>query len=696
MSNEKLLQIFYTEASEILAELENDLVELEKSPKDAELINKIFRAAHTLKGGAGIVDIEEIAHFTHTMENVLERLRSKEVTVTKGLTTILLSSVDIINAMLDDIMDGNDINNKAEANKIAEKLKHYLGGKQITRKKKESATKEVNLSDDKNIFKITMSFRPDIFSTGTDPIMFLRELKALGEIIECVTEFDNLPLIDKIEIFEFYLSFKVVIKTDQDISKVQNIFIFVSDENDIKIEDITQSLLDGNDSLSEKNIGEFLIDTGVVDQSDINEAASKQKKIGEILVSNGKVSKDTVNDALKKQSTYKNLKKTSTIRVTTDKLDKLVNVVGEMVINVARVNQLVNTNGNRNQDLTSTVELLDMICRDIQEQVMRVRMLPIAGTFKKFQRVVRDIASGQGKEVELLMSGTETELDKNVIEQLEDPLKHLVRNSVDHGIEMPDEREATGKKKEGTIWLRAYQQEGCIFVEIEDDGGGIDKEAILKKALEKGVALPNKSYNDDEIYKFMFEPGFSTAKKVTEISGRGVGLDVVKKNIENLRCSVSVQSELGKGTKLRIKLPLTLAIIEGMNVQVGSEVLTIPLLSVLELIRPKASEVKSVEGSGEVIEIRGKYLPLVRLHNIFTFDTDKTDPTKALVVIVESTGSKFGILVDEVIGEQQAVIKSLDKNFKKVNGVSGATIMGDGKVSLIVDIHGLEKLAFGR
>jgi len=383
--------------------------------------------------------------------------------------------------------------------------------------------------------------------------------------------------------------------------------------------------------------------------------------------------------------------------VETDKLDKLVNLVGELVIGVARVKQIAGEAAVASalgEELDSAVEGLDHISRDLQEQVMRVRMIPIEGTFARFQRVVRDLAAELGKEIRLVMSGSETELDKNVIEQIADPLKHLVRNSADHGLERPDVRRAAGKPATGTIWLKAYQQEGKIIIEVADDGAGISRERVLAKAVDRGLAAAGSALGDAEVFAFMFQPGFSTAEQVTEVSGRGVGLDVVRQNIEALRGTVEVESAPGAGTTFRIKLPLTLAIIDGMTVSVGGEILTIPLLSIVESLRPKPAELTTVEGRGELVAVRGEYLPLVRLHEVFGLPTERTDPTQALVVIIESVSKRFGVLVDDILGEQQAVIKSLEQNWRKVEGVAGATILGDGRVSLILDIHGLEKIAF--
>jgi two-component system chemotaxis sensor kinase CheA len=396
------------------------------------------------------------------------------------------------------------------------------------------------------------------------------------------------------------------------------------------------------------------------------------------------------------QSQSRKIAKSSTIRVDTDKLDKLVNLVGEMVISVARMSQLASEvdDNSASRSLEGASSALERISRELQEQVMRVRMVPVEGTFNRFRRVVRDLSFELGKKIEIKMSGTDTELDKNVIEQIGDPLKHMIRNSIDHGIESPEERRRLGKPAEGTIWLKAFQREGNIFIEISDDGKGIDKDKVLAKAIDKSMAEPGRTYPDKEIFEMLFAPGLSTSEKVSEISGRGVGMDVVRKNIEDLHGSIEIISEKGKGSTFRVKLPLTLAIIDGMMVRVGNEVLTIPLSVIDKSVRPSKAEIKTVEGKGELVDIRGNYLPLVRIYELFDIPSEKTDPTDALVVVLQSTEGRFGVLVDDVLGQTQAVIKSIDKNFRKIEGTSGATILGNGKVSLILDVHGIERMAF--
>ncbi|MCL6471583.1 MAG: chemotaxis protein CheA [Firmicutes bacterium] len=696
MDQSKLLETFITEATELIEDLEIDLVALEDSSDD-DLINRIFRAVHTIKGSAGVVGLTTLSDFTHAVEGVLDFVRNRELEVSSELVSVLLRALDIIKSMVKVADEGGEDVDVREVQFIRDMLGQFLpGGQRQTDGQSKSSGNSSAEDKRSEYFEIYIKLSEDIFDTGTDPLMLLRELQELGEIVELEVDSSRLPDFHAIDIYKLYLNWRLIIKTDEPFSRIENIFIFVQDASEILIEDVSRYFKNGVDTrIADMKLGEILSDKGLVSKTDIDEALSKQPKIGELLVKSGKVSKEEVQEALEKQLKSREVQKATTIRVDTEKLDKLVNLVGELVIAVARVGQQQFCMGNGGKRTgQGAMESLERICRDLQEQVMRVRMVPVEGLFSRFHRVVRDLATDEGKIVRLELSGVETELDKNVIEQLSDPLKHLIRNAIDHGIEKPQDRIKLGKAEEAVIKLSAFQQEGNIIIEVSDDGYGIDHTAIVNKAIEKGLINPNDELDEEEAYQLMFLPGFSTAKSVTEVSGRGVGLDVVKQNIADLHGSVTVISTKGKGTTFRIKLPLTLAIIDGMNVKVGKEILTIPLLSIIESVRPKKEAVKTIEGRGEVIDARGEYLPLVRLHRIFNIETDKTDPTEALVVIVESGQRKFGILVDDVLGEQQAVIKSLEKNFRQVQGTAGATILGDGTVSLILDIHGLERLAF--
>ncbi|HPE45532.1 MAG TPA: chemotaxis protein CheA [Deltaproteobacteria bacterium] len=695
MAMDELVKVFMEESEDEIRELETGLIKLEEESGDEDTINRVFRAAHTIKGSAGLVGFENVSNYTHTIENILDRIRKKELSVTKKLITTLLESVDFLKRMIAAGSEGEEIDDH-EVEKSTGLLKRFAGVAPGTGEQPVGQIRTADKTGDK-VLSINMKFRSDILTTGQDPIMLIRELRELGEILESRAFTGVIPDFYNLSPTICYTSWEVILRTTKPLSDIHNVFIFVMDENDITIVDISSQYKGGVDlTLAEKPIGEILVEKGLVKEDDVLEALKEHKTTGQALVEKGKISREAVEKMALAQSQSRKITKSATIRVDTDKLDKLVNLVGEMVISVARMTQCASevTDSSLSRTLQGATSALERISRDLQEQVMRVRMVPVEGTFNRFRRVVRDMSFELGKKIEIRMSGTETELDKNVIEQISDPLKHMIRNSIDHGIESPEERRRLGKPEVGTIWLKAFQREGNIFIEISDDGKGIDKKKVLAKAIEKGQAEQGRSYSEKEIFDMLFAPGLSTAEKVSELSGRGVGMDVVKRNIEDLRGSVEISSEEGKGSTFRVKLPLTLAIIDGMMVKVGDEVLTIPLAVIDKSVRPSKTEIKTVEGKGELVDIRGDYLPLVRLYDLFKLPTEKTDPTQALVVVLHGVDSRFGILVDDVMGQTQAVIKSIDKNFKKIEGTSGATILGNGRVSLILDVHSIERMAF--
>jgi two-component system chemotaxis sensor kinase CheA len=697
MAIDELVQVFLEESEDEIRELEAGLIKLEEDQDDEGIINRVFRAAHTIKGSAGLVGFDEVSNFTHNIENILDRIRNNDLKITKKLITNLLSAVDLLKRMITASAEGEALDT-AEIENLTLTLKRFAGAGKPAESLHQSKAKR-QTDEEERIISVTLRFRPDILSTGQDPLMLLTELADNGEIIETRAFTDAIPDFYNLVPTTCYTWWEVILKTTRFLSDIQNIFLFVIDENDILIEDISSQYKEGVDlSLAEKPIGEILVEKGIVKSRDVEEVLKDHKTTGAVLVEKGKAPREVVEKMALAQSQSRKIAKSSTIRVDTDKLDKLVNLVGEMVISVARMSQLASEveNETSSRSLQGASASLERISRELQEQVMRVRMVPVEGTFNRFRRVVRDLSFEQGKKIEIRMSGTDTELDKNVIEQIGDPLKHMIRNSIDHGIELPEERKRLGKQAEGTIWLKAFQREGNIFIEISDDGKGIDKEKVLEKAIEKGMAEPGRTYSDKEIFEMLFAPGLSTAEKVSELSGRGVGMDVVRKNIEDLHGSVEIISERGKGSTFRVKLPLTLAIIDGMMVRVGTEVLTIPLSVIDKSVRPSKAEVKTVEGKGELVDIRGDYIPLVRIYQLFDIPAEKTDPTDALVVVLQSTENRFGVLVDDVLGQTQAVIKSIDKNFRKIEGTSGATILGNGRVSLILDVHGIERMAFSR
>jgi len=505
-------------------------------------------------------------------------------------------------------------------------------------------------------------------------------LKKLREIV--AEKFDNKDAATDVIDYQPLLS-KISVALQQNQNNVETGFKPVSTSQD-DVDDI---------SPEPKKLGEILLESGDVSQEQLQIALYEQQKpLGEILVEKGITTPEKVENALKIQSAASK-KSAETVKVDTQKLDNLVNLVGELVIANALMNEVLVNANNTNTVANKNLSQLSKIVKDMQDQVMSIRMVPLKATFQKMARLVRDVSIKAGKKVRLEVSGEETELDKTVIEEIGDPLVHIIRNSVDHGIEPHDERIAKGKPAEGLVRLNAFHKGGNIVIEIEDDGKGLYKDKLLKKAIEKGLVEEGASLSDQQIYNLIFAAGFSTAEKITDISGRGVGMDVVKKNVERLRGKVDLSTVEGKGTKISIKLPLTLAIIDGMIVQVGNEKYIIPMLSIEESIRPIKEHISTVQHRGELLNIRGKLLPIVRLHNLYNVKPKKTNPWEALILIVEGEGQRCGILVDDLLGQQQIVIKSLGEQFRNVRGVSGSAILGDGCVSLILDVGGIMNMA---
>jgi two-component system chemotaxis sensor kinase CheA len=437
----------------------------------------------------------------------------------------------------------------------------------------------------------------------------------------------------------------------------------------------------------------------VVSPAVLDQALAQQRRVGEILVEQKAVTPQQLAQALQKQKQQEAAVQTkkadvASIRVDTDKIDKLINLVGELVITQSMLSDLgARFEMSHMHLLLERVAQLERNTREIQERVMSIRMLPIGTAFSRFPRLVRDLSAKSGKKIQLILSGEETELDKTVIESIGDPLTHLVRNSADHGLEMPEERLDNNKSETGTIKLNAYHEGGNICITVEDDGRGLNREKIVAKAVKQGLIGENEKLTDDQIWPLIFRPGFSTAEKVTDVSGRGVGMDVVKRNIEELGGTVSIHTTQGQGSIFTLKLPLTLAIIEGMTVRVGHDTYIVPLLSILESIQPKSGDVKTVVGKGELINVRGTYLPMMRLYEVFALQPEIIDPSKAILLILETEGERVAVMVDEILGQQQVVIKSMEQNFRKVEGIAGATILGDGTVGFILDVRGLLEIA---
>lgn len=687
----KLKEIFKGEVDELLETAEEVLIALEKDVSDDDLINEIFRVFHSVKGSAGVAGFTRMAQFSHGVENILDRVRQKELQISKNLISLILESIDVLKNYLDHHFEGADLDEDHQK-KVESSLNRFRGvGPALEFAIGDKKKRPVKTGQ--QYYGIHIELNDDIFYRGQDPLLLLNELKSLGEFdsIRCNTR--SLPPFDQLDPLKSYFTYDLVMKSTHGIEEIRDVFIFVVDDNVIRINDISSRFVAGVDvELADRRIGEILVDEGVVDEETVESVAAGHRRIGEELIEKGGVDEQTVNKVLDRKNKSKKIQIASTIRVNTDKLDKLINLIGEMVISVARVSLIGRESGNK-EIINSTVEL-NRISRELQEQIMMVRMVPLESTFKRFYRVVRDVSNSQGKHIELKISGEDTELDKTMIEQIADPLKHMIRNSIDHGIESPENRKKKGKPDKGTIWLRAFQEEGNVIIEIEDDGQGIDPDKIYKKAYDKGLIKKSRaSFSDEEVFSFLFIPGFSTAEQVTEISGRGVGMDVVKRNVESLKGKIDVSSVTGKGSKFKIRIPLTIAIIDGMHLRIGKGQYIIPLDAIVETFQYSALDLKSVKGSSDLVNLRGQVYPLIRLHDYFGEELiDQSEQKRGIVVLVESTFKKFCIYVDEILGISQAVIKNLQKNYRSIPGVIGASLNGDGSISLIIDIPGIEKL----
>lgn len=717
MSNEfdQFKDAFFEEAAEHLAIIEEGLLQLEQHPEDLDLLNKIFRSAHSIKGASGMFGFDAVAQFTHKMETLLDLLRGGKKSVTPNVTDLLLKSTDCLKRL----MEGVKLNAPVDEN-IVQRLLTELASASAAEGAGASVASPTSAAEPSassgKAYDIRWTPPEWLFRRGLDPLQIFKELTRIGRLSRVNVDTSRLPDLNGMNPETCYLSWTMRLETAASLKEVESVFEFVREDGELSIEAVKVSdgspAVTGTDVQREtenampefsegrtKSIGEILVESGAVSKEALERALSQQKRVGEILIEQKAATPQQIEQALQKQRQMEvaaQAKKadTTSIRVDTAKIDKLINLVGELVITQSMLSDL-GTRFEMGQIhvLLERIAQLERNTREIQERVMSIRMVPIGTTFSRFPRLVRDLAGKLGKKINLVLSGEETELDKTVIEAIGDPLTHLVRNAADHGLETPEERLANNKPEIGVIKLHAFHEGGNICITVEDDGRGLNRDKILAKAVKQGLVSDGTILSDDQIYQLIMKPGFSTADKVSDLSGRGVGMDVVKRNIELLGGTVSIRTQYGKGTAFTLKLPLTLAIIEGMTIRVGRETYIVPMLSILESIQPKPEAVKTVVGKGELIDVRGTYLPLIRLYEVFDGQPEYRDPTKAIVLIVETEGERVAMMVDEILGQQQVVIKSMEQNFRKVQGIAGATILGDGTVGFILDVRGLLEIA---
>jgi len=674
-------EVFIQEAQELLEELEESLLELESDTENADIVARIFRAMHTIKGSGAMFGFENIAHLVHDIETAYDMVRNGELKISKDMLEYSLKSCDVIKEMLQD----SEI--KAESPEALEILNFFRACQNKPKENiQEKTVNNIEETDKKTERAYRIRFKPEetILMQGTNPAHLLEELEEMGDC-KIIAHTSAVPPLAEMNPEKCYTFWDILLTTTKTENDIRDVFIFVEDDSEIKI-----SVIDDFSTEDEqyKKLGEILLEKGDITADALQALMNEKKMLGEMLVEKGLVKPEAIASALEEQKHIKEMRtkkaaveSSASIRVPSEKLDSMVDLVGELVTVQARLNQTAVE--DLNPELMKIAEEVERLVWELRDNTMSIRMLQIGSTFSKYKRLVRDLSKELGKDIELITKGEDTELDKTVIEKLGDPLVHLVRNSIDHGIGTPADRIAAGKEGKGQILLSAEHSGDSVLIQIKDNGRGIDRDVILKKAIEKGIVPEGADMTDKEVYELIFAAGFSTAETVSNVSGRGVGMDVVKRNIEALRGTIDIESTLGVGTTITLKLPLTLAIIDGLLVTISDQSFIIPLSRVNECIEFKESEYKTESGR-KILKVRDELIPYVKLRDIFGIRDNI--PEIQQIVVVELEGRRVGFVVDNVIGDHQTVIKSLGKSFKDVECISGASVLGSGSVALIIDI----------
>ncbi|MFP2273320.1 chemotaxis protein CheA [Enterobacter ludwigii] len=657
-------QTFFDEADELLADMEQHLLDLVPEAPDSEQLNAIFRAAHSIKGGAGTFGFTILQETTHLMENLLDEARRGEMQLNTDIINLFLETKDIMQEQLDAY--------KSSAEPDAASFEYICNAlRQLALEAKGDAAAAVVPAAKLSVVDAVTAQEAAPAAAASKVRVVLSRLKE-NEVDLLEEELSNLAKLSNVVKGKDSLSATLEEGISQD--DIVAVLCFVIEADQIAFETETAAV----------DVPAAVEEVAVVPQAAapaVAPAAPVLKAVPKDAAAQGRGDKPAARSS-----------ESTSIRVAVEKVDQLINLVGELVITQSMLAQRSNeldpvTHG----DLITSMGQLQRNARDLQESVMSIRMMPMEYVFSRFPRLVRDLASKLNKQIELTLMGSSTELDKSLIERIIDPLTHLVRNSLDHGIELPENRIAAGKSPVGNLILSAEHQGGNICIEVTDDGAGLNRERILAKAISQGMAV-NENMTDEEVGMLIFAPGFSTAEQVTDVSGRGVGMDVVKRNIQEMGGHVEIKSKQGSGTTIRILLPLTLAILDGMSVKVADEVFILPLNAVMESLQPREEDLHPLAGGERVLEVRGEYLPLVELWKVFEVDGAKTEATQGIVVILQSAGRRYALLVDQLIGQHQVVVKNLESNYRKVPGISAATILGDGSVALIVDVSALQGL----
>ena len=715
--------VFFEECDELIASMEQDLLDLLFEQDDMDRINTVFRAAHSIKGGAATFGFTAMSEFTHVMETVMDKIREGEEKANRDLVDVLLKGVDCVRDMLAAVKDGQEAHSDNAEAVIAD-LQAILDGKKPAATAEpaaaatadeppaaaaepaeaESAGDDVGEEEPAEVsdpnarqWKIRFVPREDYFANGNDPIQVLDALRELGKL-ELEVDTSRMPALDHMDPTCLYLAWNMVLETAATEEDINGVFEWVEDRSEIAIEAVDATTTDepAADEPSETSKVEEAAASAASAETVEQEAAP----VTPVPVAAAEPVAPAAAAPPPGRPPERKEKgpEASSIRVGTDKLDTLINLVGELVITQSMFSRFGDDDVDlavMQAELREGLNELERHTRELQEAVMRIRMVPISAAFNRVPRLIHDLSGKLGKKIDLQISGEQTELDKTVMEKIGDPLVHLVRNAVDHGLETPDVRVERGKPETGILELNAYHASGNIVVEIRDDGNGLDVDRIVDKARERGLVGADQVLSPSEAQELIFHPGFSTSKTVSDVSGRGVGMDVVRRNVMELGGSVEVASETGKGSTFTIRLPLTLAILDGQLVQVGDETYVVPLVSIIESIQLQPENLNAVVGSGQVYRLRDEYIQILKVADMFGIDGDSTIEAGSLLVVVESEHGKVGLVVDDLLAQQQVVIKSLETNYARVGGVSGATILGDGKVALILDVPGMVTIAKG-
>ncbi|HEY3309271.1 MAG TPA: chemotaxis protein CheW [Desulfuromonadaceae bacterium] len=670
-------QIFFEECAEHLAEMEQILLALSDGAPDEEQLNAIFRAAHSIKGGAGIFGFQDMTIVTHVLESLLDRIRNQEIPFTTAMVDLFLEAGDVISMQLAGHRDGACVHQDA-IDQISAKLQQFSdkSGCSSTVATADSCAPVSAPSRADSLaalhrYELEFTPDPDIFKRGVRVEQLFRELEELGELT-VNAELSSIPDLASFdpEICNIYWNLTLVSSAGE--NDIREIFEFVADEDQLKVRDITESAA---------------FPPTVEPLHGSAEKSQEAPDIAAFPPIMGKRAYDK-NEQAPGAFGRRSGEADSSIRVGVTKVDQLINQVGELVITQAMLAQsAAGLDPVLHENLHRSILQLERNTRDLQQSVMSIRLVPISVVFSRFPRMIRELAAKLGKQVELKTVGDSTELDKGLIEKITDPLTHLVRNCLDHALETPDVRLSAGKEATGTVVLQASQVGGRIVIDVIDDGAGLNRDRILSKASERGIPI-SETMSDDDVWQLIFSPGFSTAEAVTDISGRGVGMDVVLRNVQSIGGRVTIASESGKGTRVTISLPLTLAILDGLSIGIGDEKFIIPLSSIIESLQPTKESLNTVNGN-HVVQMRGEYIPIISLFELFNLKTEITTPEKGILILIDVDGEKAAILVDSLLDELQVVIKSIEDNYRKVEGTAGATILGDGRVAMILDVHSL-------